>query len=79
MFVTFDGLLGAGLGRPLVGGLGEAVGLFGFGRAVTGLGEIDFGLTDDGFGDNDNGLLGEIDFEDNVGTVGFGEAGFGDA
>ena len=79
MFVTFDGLLSAGLGRPLVVGLGEAVGLFGFGRDVTGLGEIDFELTDDGFGDTNNGLLGEIDFEDNVGTVGFEKAGFGEA
>ena len=79
MFVTFEGLLGAGLGRPLVDGLGEAVGLFGFGRDVTGFGEIDFELTDDGFGDNDNGLLGDIDFEVNAATAGFEEAGFGEA
>ena len=71
-------MFGAGLGLPLqVDGLGEAVALFGFGRDITGLGEIDFEVTDDGFGDTDNGF-GDIDFEDIGDTAGGKEAGFGD-
>ena len=51
------------------GGLGEAVGLLGFGRDITGFGEIDFEVTDVGFGEADNGL----------GDAGFGDEGFAEA
>ena len=67
-------MFGAGLGWPLVAGLGEAVG-----RDVNaGLGGINFEFTDDGFGDTDNGL-GDIDFVGNGDVNCFVEAGFGDA
>lgn len=83
LFVNFgpDGLFGAGLVWPLVGGLGEeAVGLFVFGRDITdaGFGGINLEFTDDGFGDTDNGL-GDIDFVDNGDVKCFVEAGLEDA
>ena len=84
LFVAFgpDGLFGAGLGWPLVDGLGEEAGLVGFGRDITadaGFGGINFEFTDDGFGDSDNGL-GDIDFVVDNGEVKcFVEAGFEDA
>ena len=76
-------MFGAGLGWPLVDGLGEeSVGLVGFGRDITadaGFGGINFEFTDDGFGDSDNGL-GDIDFVVDNGEVKcFVEAGFEDA